>query len=298
MIDEKSPKELLIGALENNNTVSILLTGPSGSGKTHTIEAVLEAKHIKRQYIAAIFAPVTVEGWQSLMGELLRDQIRVLVIDHIEDMPMLAQSAMFHTFSNTYGDLSSFPDSSYRVRAIFTSVKTVAELRSNADIIMPHVYDRISQLIIRFYPLTSVENVWGRFKEVWSAMKFSDNNSLPKEGSLRTWISSNIDKMNGNYRDLEKLAIRWHNRRLLGFDEDRILAHINREYQEIGFGAEPEQDGAIFHIPQPNGTTVNWTTIEADFRRYLREWAVKEFGSSAEAAGRLGVSNRTLDRWK
>jgi hypothetical protein len=108
----------------------------------------------------------------------------------------------------------------------------------------------------------------------------------------------NVDKMNGNYRDLEKLAIRWHNRRMLGFEEDRIIDNIIREYKEVGFGAEPEQDGAIFQIPQPNGKSVIWETIEADFKKYVKEWAIKEYGSASNEASILGISARTLDRWK
>ena len=292
--DDKSTIELFQGAIDNANTVSILLSGPSGSGKTHTIERVLEERKLKRKYLSATFAPITSEGWFALMGELMRDQVKVLIVDNIEDMPMPAQAAMFHAFSNTYGELSSFPDSSYGVKAVFTTVKSITELRSSADMLMPHVYDRISQLIIRFYPLTNTQNLWARFKEVWKALDFQKENHLPSEGGLRQWITGNVEKMNGNYRDLEKLAIRWHNRRLMKFEEDRILENINREYKEVGFGAEPEEDGAVFRF----STLRDWASIDQEFRRFIRDWALKEYGSAKAAADALDVSPRTMERWK
>lgn len=299
MNDAIEPIDLIKGALTNPGTVSILVSGPSGCGKTYTIENALVELDFKRKSIPAVFAPDSVSKWKELAETLSNEAYRVLVIDHVEDMPQLAQTAMFHAFSNTQGDLMTFPDSKYQIRFVFTTIMEIADLRSNSDVVMPHVYDRISHLIIRMKPLMAMDNTWGRFKEIWKALKFGEHNSLPKEeGGLRQWITSNINKMNGNYRDLEKLAIRWHNRRLLGFDEERILNLINNEYKEIGFGAEPELDAAVFQIPQPNGGTITWVNIEADFKRYLKEWSVKEFGTLSRAATQLGVSVRTLDRWK
>lgn len=298
MTEELSPRELFTGAINNTGLVSVLLAGESGTGKTFTIESVLHEMRLKRRSIPALFAPDTVEAWQNLLGEMVRKKVKVLVVDHIEDMPQKAQTALFHVFSSHHGELCRFPDSNFDLRMVFTTVKTIRELRSSADIIMPHVYDRMSQLIIRFKNLRETENLWARFKEVWAAMNFEKFNQVPKEGGLKNWINNNAEKMNGNYRDLEKLAIRWHNRRLLGFSEDGILSHIIKEYEELGFGAEPESDGAVFHIPSPNGKTVNWETIEADFKRYLKEWAVKETGTVSGASSVLGVSVRTLERWK
>jgi len=97
--DVRSTIELFEAAINNPNTVSILLSGDSGSGKTHTMEAVLEAKKLKRKHLSGNFVPTTSEGWFALMGELMRDQVNVLIIDRIEDMPMPAQAAMFHAFS-------------------------------------------------------------------------------------------------------------------------------------------------------------------------------------------------------
>lgn len=299
MNDVIEPADLIKGALTNPGTVSILVSGPSGCGKTHTIENVLAELDFKRKSIPAVFAPESVKAWKELVDRLSQEEYKVLVVDHVEDMPHVAQTAMFHAFSNTRGDLMTFPDSKYKMRFLFTTTMEIADLRSDSEVLMPHVYDRISHLIVRMKPLTALDNTWGRFKQVWKALGFMDHNSLPKEeGGLRQWITSNVDKMNGNYRDLEKLAIRWHNRRLLGFDEDRILNLINNEYKEIGFGAEPELDAAVFHIPQPNGGSVTWVEIEANFKRYLKEWSVKEFGTVSRAANQLGVSVRTLDRWK
>ncbi len=290
--DAKSKEERLKAALMSEKTVSILLVGPSGSGKTHTAEAVLEQLGFKRRYISAQFAPQTPDGWFALMGDMMRAQNRVLVIDHIEDMPMLAQAAMFTAFSNTHDELSTFPDSSYSVKVIFTSVKSIAELRSSADVLMPHVYDRISHIIVRFKGLAEAQNLWDSFKSVWKAQKLQESGQLP-DATLRAWIHNNVEKMNGNFRDLEKIAIRWHHYRALGYEEGRILGHIRKEYEEVGFGAEPEETGAVFHIPSDKP----WVEIEAEFRRYVKEWAVKETGSVKQAAAKLKVSARTLDRW-
>ena len=297
MDDELTPQELFIGAIKNTGLVSVLLAGESGTGKTYTIESVLEELKLKRRAIPALFAPATVEDWQNLLGELVRKQVKVLIIDHIEDMPHAAQTALFHEFSNCHGQLCRFPDAAFDLRMVFTTVKSVEELRSNADIIMPHVYDRMSQLIIRFKQLQDLDKPWERFKEVWKALNFREHNELPKEQALRKWIENNLPKMNGNYRDLEKIAIRWHNRRLLKFTEDRILDHITKEYREVGFGAEPESEGAAFSVHNKSGSELKWAVLEAEFKRFIRKWAEAEKGSKSKAAEMLDVSVRTLERW-
>lgn len=300
IIDQKSARNQIKNALTNPNLVSVLIAGPSGCGKTYRTESVCEELGYSRYSVPARFTPNSVEGWQSFMKDLKSNDIRVLIIDHIEDMNHDSQAAMFHIFSNQLGDLSSFPNKENRgTRIIFTSLKSIGELRSNAELIMPHVYDRISQLIIRFDSLEKLGDAWGLFQEVWKSLEFDSLKALPSPDSgLRAWITGNIYKMNGNFRDLEKLAIRWHNRRLLGMEEGDILQNIIQEYNEGGFGAEPEEEGNIFTFPDPDGKNIVWQTIETDFRKHIRNWAIEQYGSARVAAQKLDVSTKTLERWK
>jgi len=297
--DHNSAQYLIKSALLNPNMISILVVGPSGCGKTNKVEIICNDLSLSRSSIPARFAPDSVEGWNSLMKGLKSEDKRVLIIDHVEDMLHDSQAAMFHLFSNQLGDLTTFPNKENNgIKVVFTSLKSIGELRTNADLIMPHVYDRISQIIVRMDPIEKLGDVWGLFQEVWKAMDFEQHKGLPKpEAGLRMWLSANVYKMNGNFRDLEKLAIRWHNRRLMGMEENEILENIIIEYNEGGFGAEPEEEGNTFTFPDPDGNTVNWQSIEADFRKHIRLWSIEKYGTARVAAQKLGVSTKTLERW-
>jgi transcription termination factor NusB len=42
----------------------------------------------------------------------------------------------------------------------------------------------------------------------------------------------------------------------------------------------------------------NALEIEADFKCFLQDWAIKKYGSRKEAAIRLGVSEKSFNDWK
>ena len=116
-----------------------------------------------------------------------------------------------------HNGLCNVPDRSSGHKVVFPSVKHVAELKTSVDILIPYLYDRINQLLVWFAALQQLAGgLWDKFKAACQAQEFAANNTISKEGGWRQWPIKHPNLMNDNFRDLEKLAIRWHNRRLLG----------------------------------------------------------------------------------
>lgn len=211
---------------------TILLLGDKGIGKTRVVEKVFKDQLI----------PINCAQFQS-NPELARSELfghkkgaftgancdkegafktannKVLFLDEIHHLDKATQAMLLTALqTNTKGEFSFTPlgadgprKSNFQlIVASNTSPEKLSEL------ILPDLLDRISQRIIQFKPLQSGKSIVKHFNFVWDEMKFKrvpyhplsknkDNKFI--EADFHTWLIDKLRSFEGNYRDLQKIAI-------------------------------------------------------------------------------------------
>lgn len=183
------------------------------------------------------------------------------------------------------------------VRLIFATNKSVEELK---DLLLPDFYDRIVQHVINIPPLReTLDDRLSDWKTVWKGLKFSQSPSPPEEHELISWLKQL--QLYGNYRDLQKIAMYYN--AFNNFDDETkkmlekksALQYAQTEFEKYHSGInKTKTNDSTFEFSMKKSAT----EIEADFKYFLQDWAVKKYGSRKSAAAKLEASEKTLNDWK
>jgi transcriptional regulator with AAA-type ATPase domain len=184
------------------------------------------------------------------------------------------------------------------VRMIFATNKSISDLRND---LLPDFYDRIVQHVIQIPPLReTTEDRLIDWSNVWRAMKFKGSADVPKEAKLIDWL--NKLPLYGNYRDLQKIAIYYNGfnsfdetiRNMI--DEKTPLEYAKKEFESYHYVNLPNslRRDSTFIVSEGK----NARHLEADFKYFLQEWAIKIYGSKKSAAEKLEVTVKALNDWK
>lgn len=118
---------------------------------------------------------------------------------------------------------------------------------------------------------------------------------MPDE-SFRQWLESNADRLHGNFRDLDKLAINYFQFIQIGLssEEAHAMTHMQfNEYNSYPESAKWLEEGIYFQ------TGLKYDDYLKSLRMKLKEWAIENHdGDNQKAAQTLGVSHRTMERWR
>jgi transcriptional regulator with AAA-type ATPase domain len=189
-----------------------------------------------------------------------------------------------------------------QVKLIFASNRTIQELRKR---LLPDFFDRIVQQVIELPPLRQCKeeraNDW---KQIWEQMKFDkDKIECPTDAKFMRWLKSL--ELWGNYRDLQRIAIHYHNYLVIkGSQENQdILTDDNNqplsalEYVKEHFEKynNPISDTEIFPCQIKYGKAQD---MIKNFQHQLGEKMVEKYGSRKKAAIALGVDEKTITNWK
>jgi transcriptional regulator with AAA-type ATPase domain len=283
----------LKGYLSNPGKFSILLLGERGTGKTHWLECICQEIDIKSKIITekAVFVEATREYWTQKFDAANEGY---LIIDDVEKLSLLNQELLLDALS-THNGMYGFGEKRYNIRIVFVSSFDITLLRDTEQYLLHTFFDRIAQLVTKLPSFKdSDRNIYEDFKYIWEKMKFDEKSKMPSE-KLQIWLEKKSSHLHGNFRDLHKIAINWHQQQLNGIiDEDKILDKIKIDFDK--FYHYPEQKTEL-HDTFNFTRGKNKDTIEREWRAKFKEWAKNEYGTLQKAAKALEMSYRTFEKW-
>lgn len=297
--ERKEAIEKLESFLLNPGRFSVLVLGMRGTGKTHWLQEVQKynslEKHLKDLVAvnAALAKNSNQDYWQEKFQEAAEKK-KLLVIEDVEKLSQESQEILFEGLSTGAGGKYGFGKKEFEFRIAFTSTFDVKKLRDTEEYLSHKFFDRISQFVVKFPSYKDgIKSIWGDFQLSWEKMKFQKLDEMPGT-ELMTWLESHSHELYGHFRDLDKIAINWHNYRIVGKDESEILGLVTQDFRELFHSPERKPElSTAFHIE----SSLDWDGNLQKFRRHFKEWVKVEFGSLRKGEERIGISHRTIERW-
>jgi transcriptional regulator with AAA-type ATPase domain len=300
---------------------SILLRGERGTGKSRI---AIEARRGNDKFIAVNcasfpddtmaeaelfgYVPGTFTGGlkDGKNGKFIDANGGILFLDEIHHLSKIVQAKLMTAIQTKKGGimdiwkLGSKEPTPIKCRLIFATNKNIKELK---ELLLPDFYDRIVQHVIEIPSLSQTpkdrEKDWeSSWKHLFSEVK-PEMPKVPKDSELFEWLSEL--PLSGNWRDLEKIAMYYYafnqfedeTKKML--NENNAFQYAKNEFEKYhSLETLSKNDDTIFKF----STEKNAVEIEADFKCFLQDWAIKKFGSRKEAAIRLGVTEKAFNDWK
>ena len=287
--------ELLSWYLQNPGRFSILILGKVGVGKEYWVKALQEniqdevdcAKKVVTVNLGS--AQSTYDYWEDVLKKADKG---ILLIKELEKVKP-HEDLLFEALSTSDGRYG-FQSKEYEIRVVFTTNFSIHSLRNTEEWISHRLFDRISQLVVRFPSYDEAnKGVWEDFQATWKKMSFAEHNRMPGQ-NLRDWLEGYSQNFYGNFRDLDKIAILWHQFRLMGKNEKEILTSLLEQFQTYSSFPEVHTDmGDVFVFQKGKPKK----QLDEEYRAALRLWATNTYGSLRKAGKALKISHRTMERW-
>jgi transcriptional regulator with AAA-type ATPase domain len=236
----KEAVKLLYHYLKNPGLFSILVLGEVGVGKSHWIRAIQEelqgksecTKQVTELSLTSIHP--TKEAWKQVFTEANGG---ILVLTELEKVK--PHDALLFEALTTYDGKYGFEKKEFNFRVVFTSSYSIDSLRKTEEYVSNRLFDRVSQLVVKLPSFADANRyIWDDFQASWNKMQFQEKKELPGS-ELKKWLESKGHSLKGNFRDLDKIAILWHQFRLMGIEEGKIWERVKEQFE--GYSAFPEQ---------------------------------------------------------
>ncbi|MCR5455430.1 MAG: sigma 54-interacting transcriptional regulator [Bacteroidales bacterium] len=305
---------------------SVFLLGERGTGKSSIISELASKKNISSKkpveancaaftenniaeselfgYEKGTFTGANPNGKKGLIEEA---ENGVLFLDEFHHISKLVQAKLMKAFQTskdnnlTIRRVGGIEEITVKnVKLVFASNHTIDELHQD---LLPDLYDRIVQYVVEIPPVReTLEDLQEDWNGIFERLYPKDNIEAPIDPKLFNWIKTL--RLDGNFRDLQNIA-KDYKIFYYDFDED-----IRREIcSEMKIPVSPfEYAKKCFEMYHANNKAsekieikiqdADAKTLEQDFHRQLRDWAIKKYGSRKEAAIKLDVSEKTLNNWK
>jgi transcriptional regulator with AAA-type ATPase domain len=316
--------------LQNPGRFSVLVLGERGIGKTSAINEI--AKRISKAVIianCASFANDTMAeselfgypkgaftGANKGKDGFFKDaENNILFLDEIHTLPKIVQQKLMTALqtesseddeirgSFKYRRFGETEAKHVKFTPIFASNQSISKLK---DALLPDFYDRIAQLIVEFPSLEEKKaDLYQVFSTVWDNMCFKQvNDPLPKVEDLKKWLKTL--HLDGNYRDLEKIAINWHQQRLIKYGKIEKFEYSNEAEREI---FNEVKNNFIKYHQSPSSISISFNGFnfqkgkskkkhELEYEKALLEWALSDdgYGNNKLAQEGLSYKGRINDR--
>ncbi len=306
----KEAIETLGHFMRNPGWFSILLCGARGTGKSHWIRKIHESqKHnggpeeFQKELVVKRADQIPPE--RTAMKDIFKQaQMGILVIEDIDELPEYPQQRILLEALVTFDGKLGLDDEREYLRVVFTTSRPITELKSGQNRLLPELWDRISQLVVELPSFADeIENIEADFRETWRKMEFEGLAALPDLRELKEWLHAEGRQFHGNFRDLDKICILWHQYRLIVYGEQtrinstmevRVFKRMRDDFDRFSkFPVQQADEGMVFQFEE--GQTK--ATLERKFRAKFKAWALKTYGTMQKAAKELDMSPRTMDRW-
>jgi len=307
-------KELLKHYLSNPGRFSILIFGERGTGKSMWVNYFAKIMNIhKDNFIEISCASFTDDniaevelfgvkkgvftGVYEREGVFEKAKNGILFFDEIHTLSPRVQEKLMTTLQTepngkyqgqfSFSVVGETTKKYSNARVVFATNKTVTELKKE---LLPDFYDRVAQLIVEFPALKETKKtLLDDFANVWDNMDFKHKNEKPILKEFSKWLKR--INLSGNYRDLEKIAILWHQGRLMNLEtEEKIFEWIKSQIKTY------HSDNSISNDIQFNfrkGKTHD--ELLKEYKNAMYEWAIESFENQKEAAKALGYKSNRLD---
>lgn len=281
--------------LENPGYFSILLTGENGTGKQFTLETILKEKQIGFYY------PFQIGGNVETIKKIFEKDY--IVIKNTEELNELQQNILFEALSTNDGSIGIEPNRGLK-RIIFTSSFDIESLKESQKL-SNYFWGRISQLAVHFPSFKdNKRNIYNDFNSVWEKMNFENYNKCPNNSEFEYWLRENCGTFSGNFRDLDKIAILWHQYRIIEYHnqnqdyksdiEARIFPKVRADFESFTrFPTTKPDNTNLFEFEKGK----SWEQIERNFKSKFKTWAKKEYGTIKNATQELNMPYRKMDKW-
>lgn len=301
---EKRKKELekLKMMMNYPGRFPILLMGDTGVGKSHWVKKLNKTVKEFCNQIKFVNSGLTIsskEYWEKTLNKANKS---FLVIEDVEKLDKISQELLFEALSTENG-MYGFKEKNIETRIIFTSTFPIDKLRDDRRYLMTKFFDRISQFVVVLPNFNDTQtSIYEDFKATWEKFFKSTEykDFYPKSEEFKAWLNAEAYRLHGNFRDLDKIIINW-NLHQLSYDEPEekeldILDKIKKDFKELLHNPSQKiyEDNTFVFIEDTNyGDLLN------DFKAKLKEWALAYNNNDKhKAAIMLGVSHRTMERWK
>ena len=291
---------------------SVLILGERGTGKTRLLAQFTEHKRVSVN--CASFADDTMAESELFgyikgsftganddkIGLIKEAEGGVLFMDEVHSLSKRVQSKLMTAFqTNEHNEVevrrlgATKSEKVKDVHLVFASNRSIDELKA---CLLPDFYDRIVQHVIGIPPIReSLEYLEDDWKTVWKELGFPEK--VPDSKQLMSWLRQL--RFDGNYRDLQRIAMNYH--AYMHFEEEvKSYLASNGIASPLDFAKTQyetmcpnlRENEQIFKI----GNTA--AELEREYRYRLQEWAIHTYKTRANAALQLGVSEKTLNNWK
>lgn len=286
--------------VKNPGFFSVLVLGEAGTGKSFLINQVLKnnGNNNPKSYYAFEIGETEEEISKIFKPEFI-------IIKNIEELSIMQQYILTKALSTNDDGSIGLGENRGQKRIIFISSFEVSELTEGTKHLVDRFWDRISQLVIKVPGFKDFKSeIKIDFKSVWDHMDFKEYPKLPVDGDFLYWLSETCQNFSGNFRDLDKIAILWHQYRLIEYDnskqnfksdvEARIFRKVREDFEKnTHFPTQKADTSNTFEIKK--GKT--WEQIERDFQATFKAWAKQNYGSIKEATKELNMPLRKMDKW-
>lgn len=321
----------LTSFLKNPGGFSILVLGERGVGKTRSIKKIIaeikqpeETKETLEHLISANCAAFANDNmaesklfgyskgaftgaYKATDGLFQAANGKFLFLDEIQNLSQSVQQKLMTALqtinhknekirgSFSYQRMGETKTNNVKFTPIFASNKPISELKK---VLLPDFFDRIAQLIVEFPSLAeSQADLYKEFTNVWDEMCFKQVNvPLPKVEDLKKWLKTL--HLDGNYRDLEKIAINWHQQRLIKYGKIEKFEYNNEAEREI-FNEVRNNFIKYHQTPSAASISINGFNFqkgkskkkhELEYEKALLEWAISEDGYGNKKLAETGLS--------
>lgn len=299
--ESKRRKEALLklhSFITNPGRFSVLLLGARGTGKTYWLQNFQNLYKTNSRILDSIYLlnasnanSYSESDWTEIFKKTNKG---LLVIKDVENLSKKTQALLFDGISTGQGGKLGFKKKEFDIRIAFTSTKDISKLRDNELYLSHKFFDRICQFAVELPTHeTGSSYIWEDFKKTWKKMNFQSHSELPS-ADLREWLESNNLTLFGNFRDLDKIAIIWHNYRLLGTNEDSILLKVKSDF--INFCKYPENKSDEKKQLEIR-SEFTWADNLDYFKMKYVEYLIEKYGKLKIGAKEADVSYRTMERW-
>lgn len=285
----------------NDRLFPILIVGERGTGKSYLLKNIPNIQKVSDA--------------SSLKKQLEQDTPEMpLLIDLIEYVTFEEQKQMYYYITKRDKEYLLYikkRDTEVPARCpqlFFTTHKSIRELYRDTTNYKPFI-DHISEQVIVIEPLRRVfEKNEDAFRECWESV----NDTLGIRDTTYAKFLIELNKILflhtqktiryewlGNFRDLEKLAIRfWRFAKTNNFQvptEAQVLVILRQFKEEI----EPELHSAALELTEGIfQVDKSAEDIFREFRKSLVAWAEKTYGDRSKIVEKLQISEKTYYNWK
>jgi hypothetical protein len=297
--------------ISNPGRFCLTVFGGRGTGKKFLLNLAIESFKgavnekdclEKVHFFTSDQLPDTDEGIDELFKVV---ENGILVIEDFEEMNSNQEKLLLKALATQNGKFGI--DQEFDLRIVFTTTLSPEILRSESSPVSGPFWDRISQLIVMLPSYKqNDEGILYDFRKTWDKMQFhkikgfEGLSSFPANSELEHFIRHNSDKLDGGFRDLDKLAILYFNYRIFHYLDGRkiqaetemlVLQSVKSDFLgKSQYAREDWSENSTFHFVEGK----NFNELKAEFRIQLRKWAVGKNGTLEKAAKRLKCSPSTL----